>query len=121
MIITMRAVRIVQVAVNQVVDMFAMGHHFMPAIRSVRMFLLMTRALVIRRATLRIGFCYINHMFINMVAVKMMQVAIVQIINMVAMQDTGVPEIGVMRMSVIFVLLQDTISHLPYSLNKIMG
>jgi hypothetical protein len=59
-------------------------------------------------------------MFIDMVAVLVMQVAIVQIINMAAVHDTYMPAFGAMWMGMIFVLWQDTISHLPFSFNKNM-
>jgi hypothetical protein len=55
-----------------------------------------------------------------MVAVQVMQVAIVQIINVVAVHNTYMPAFVAMRMSMIFVLWQDTISHLPLSFNKNM-
>jgi hypothetical protein len=55
-----------------------------------------------------------------MAAVRVMQVAIVQVINMVAVHNTYMPAFGAMRMSMIFVLWQDTISHLPLSFNKNM-
>ncbi|SFO23033.1 hypothetical protein SAMN05216332_10857 [Nitrosospira briensis] len=55
-----------------------------------------------------------------MVAVRVMQVAIVQVVNMVAVHNTYMPAFSAMRMGMIFVLWQDTISHLPLSFNKNM-
>jgi hypothetical protein len=54
----MIAMRVMKMAINQIVDMFAMGHHFVSALRPVGMLLSMTGALVPKRAVVRIGRCY---------------------------------------------------------------
>ncbi|HEU4855105.1 MAG TPA: hypothetical protein VFS89_07450, partial [Nitrosospira sp.] len=90
MIVTMIIVGVMEVPIDQIVDVVAVGDSFMSAIRPVHMFLLVSRAFVGGCATVRIDLRYIYHMFIDMVPVRVMQVAIVQIIDMIAMHNTCV-------------------------------
>ena len=111
-IITMIVVRVMEVSIDQVVDVLTMGHCFMTTARPVYMPLRMTCALVFRRASLRIGPCYVNYMFIDVVPVRVVQVSIVQIVDMPIMHDTYMAALRAMRMGMIFVLWQGTIGHL---------
>ncbi|SOD42004.1 hypothetical protein [Nitrosovibrio sp. Nv4] len=116
MIVTVIIVRVMEVSIDKIVDMVAVGDSFMPAIRPMHMLLLMSSAFVRRRATVRISLRYVEYMFIDMAAVLVMQMAIVQIIDMAVMHNTCVVALRPMGMSMIFVLWQDTISHFrsPY-------
>jgi hypothetical protein len=59
-IVAMIAMRVMKMPINQIVDMFAMRHHFVSAFRAVSMLLLMAVALVPRRAFIRIALRYIQ-------------------------------------------------------------
>ncbi|SFO23049.1 hypothetical protein SAMN05216332_10858 [Nitrosospira briensis] len=59
-IVTMITMRVMKMTVNQIVDMFAMRHHLVPAFRAVSMLLLMAVALVPRRAFVWIALRYIQ-------------------------------------------------------------
>jgi hypothetical protein len=95
---------VMKMAIDQIVDMLAVRHRFMPAAGAMCMLLRMPRALMFRGAIFRVGNHYINHMFVNMVVMQVVQMAIVQIVDVTVMQDARVPASWTMRMSMIFVL-----------------
>ncbi len=98
----MVAVRMVQVIANQVVEMIAVRHHFMPASGAVTMLTIVTAAGMLRGAAVRIPRVHRNHMF-NDAAIRllMMQVAVVQEIDMAVMLDRGVAAAGSMLVIVV--------------------
>ncbi|SDA19063.1 hypothetical protein SAMN05216315_11132 [Nitrosospira sp. Nsp18] len=117
-IIAMVVMRVMEVAIDKIVHVIAMRHGFMAAVRSMYMFLRMARALMFRRTAFRIGRGYVYHMLIEMVAVRVMQMPVMQVIDMPVVHDTCVAAFGSMRMSMIFMLWQDTISHFAALLQK---
>lgn len=108
----MAVMGVMKMAINQVVDMLAMGHGFMSAAGAMHMLLRMPRALMFRGAILGVGTRYTDHMFVDMIIVRVVQMAIVQVIDMAIMHDARVPTFRAVRMSMIFVLWQGTIGHL---------
>ena len=63
----MIAVGMVQMPVDQVVDMIAVGHRLMATARTMDMRLVVTATIVIRRARGRVALVDVNLVFINMV------------------------------------------------------
>jgi hypothetical protein len=118
MIIAMVVMWMMEVAIDQVVDMLAMRHGFMAAVRPMYMFLRMACASMFRRAVFRIGCGYVYHMLIDMAAVRVMQMPVMQVIDVPVVHDTGMATFGAMRMSMIFMLWQDTIGHFAALLQK---
>jgi hypothetical protein len=110
--------RVMEVAIDKIVHMLAMRHGFMAAVRPMYMSLRMARALMFRRAAFRIGRSYVYHMLIEMVAVRVMQMPIMQVIDVPVVHDADMAAFGSMRMSMIFMLWQDTISHFAALLQK---
>jgi len=111
MIIAMAAMRIMQMAADQIVSMISMRYGFMAASGSVHMFLLMHSAFVPRCAFFRICFCHGYDMLINMIAMGVVQMPVVQIVDVVVVNYTCMSAFRPVRMSMIFVLWQVTISH----------
>lgn len=74
--------RMMQVAVNQVIHMVAMRNLLMPASRAVDMAPIMPGTSVIRGALGRICGIDLQHMLVNMPTVNMVQMAVVQIVGM---------------------------------------
>ena len=70
MIVAVSAVRMVQMAIHQVIDMIAMRHGFVAAVGTVSVLLLMGRAIVVRCAFLRIRRGHLDLMVVHMVAVS---------------------------------------------------
>ena len=77
----MVAMRMVQVAIYQIVDMVAVRNLWMSAIGPVDVILVVPAAVVIRCAAVGIGGGYFQHAFIDMVAMNMVQVSVVQVID----------------------------------------
>ena len=73
----MSVMGMMEVTIDQVVNMIAMGHGLMAALRPMQMPLLMPGALMLRRAIFRIGRCYAYDMLINMAVMRVVQMAIV--------------------------------------------
>jgi hypothetical protein len=89
-IVAMTAMRMMQVAIDQVVDMVAMRHGGVAAAGTVLVALLMTAAVVVRRAGIRIGSAHLDHVLVDMVFVRVMQVAVVKIVHVIAVPDSCV-------------------------------
>jgi hypothetical protein len=107
----MALVRVVEVSLDEIIDMIAVGNGFVAAMRAVDVPLRMSGALMSRSAVLRIGLGHRYGMLVKMIIVRAMQVALVQITDMVVMDDASMTALGSVRMSVIFVPWQVTIGH----------
>lgn len=89
MVVAMAAVRVVQMAIDQIVDMVAMRHGFMAATGPMDMAGGMAGARMVRRASDRIGRRRFDMVFIDMIAVQVMQMPVMQIIDMALVADGG--------------------------------
>jgi len=95
----MVAVRMVQVAVDQIVDVIAVRHGFMAASRPVHVVGSMAGALVVRGAAIGVSLRNFDDVLIDVVAMRMLQVTVLQIIDVVAVVDGRVPALGAVLMS----------------------
>lgn len=68
MIVTVIAVDVMQVALHQVIDVIAMGYRFMATVGGMPMRFFMPVALVLRRASFRIGRIHLKAMVVHMIA-----------------------------------------------------
>ncbi|HUB50198.1 MAG TPA: hypothetical protein VMB73_34945 [Acetobacteraceae bacterium] len=100
----MIAVRMVKMAVHEVIHVIAMRHGFMPATGAMHMSWLMSRAAVAWRAVVRICRAHFDHVLIDMIAMGMMKMAIMQIVHVVAMTNGGMTAAGAVLMIVIGVV-----------------
>jgi len=103
-VIAVVAMREMQMAIDQIIHMVAVRHHFMPASGAVDVAGLVTCAAMLRGAGGGIGGAYGNHMLIDVPLVREVQVAIVQIIDMAIMANGGMAAVGTMLVGVIGVL-----------------
>jgi len=69
-IVAVSAVRMVQMAIHQVIHMVAMRHDYVAAISTVSVGLLIGGAALVRRAFLRIRRGHLNLMVVHMIAVS---------------------------------------------------
>ena len=90
----------VQVAIHEVIDMIAVRHGFVAAVRTVSVLLLMGRTIVVRCAFLRIRRGHLDLMVVHMIAVSAMQVAIVKIIRVAIVLHSRVATIRAMLVAV---------------------
>jgi hypothetical protein len=107
----MIAVRMVQPAVYEIVDVVAVRHCFVPAIWTV-----FVRAMDFRRALH--GICGVDRdrVLIHVILMHMMEMAIMQVIHVPVVANRGVPATRTMLVGVVFVVLLGTFSHRRYSL-----
>jgi hypothetical protein len=75
MIVAMVAVRMVQVAVHQVVGMVAVGNRRVPTVRAVHVLGIVPTALVLRRAGVGIRRRNGNHVLVETTALLMLKMA----------------------------------------------
>jgi hypothetical protein len=99
-IVAVSAMRMMQMAIHQVINMVAMRHGFVAAVSTVSVGLLMGRAAVVRRTLLRIRRGHLNLMVVHMIAVSVMQVAIVKIIGVAVVFHRDVPAVWAMHVAV---------------------
>jgi hypothetical protein len=100
----MVAVRVVQVAVHQVVNMVAMRHGLMTATGAMFVAFIMRPAVVLRRATRRVAAVDVKLVFLNSSLAHVMQMPVVQVIHVTVVLDARVPATGAVLVTVIFVM-----------------
>jgi hypothetical protein len=105
MIIAVPVVRVVQVPIDQVVDVVAVGDGFVAAVGAVDVAGVVGTALMIRRAGIGVRRCHVQDVFVDMIAVRMMQMPIVQIIGVSVVLDRRVATSGAMRVIVVLVFV----------------
>jgi hypothetical protein len=98
MVVAMVVVRMMQVTIDQIVDVIAVRHRFMPTSWPMYMTGLVPGATMIRCAAVGVPRGYFDHVLVDVVAVRMVQMTIVKVINMASMADREVPTIGPMSM-----------------------
>jgi hypothetical protein len=97
----MVAVRVMEMAVDQIVDVVGMGDCFMATACGVDMVNGMTTAGMVGGANVGVPGGHFDYMLIDMVAMQMMEMPIMQIVDMVVVANGGVAAIGTMPMAVI--------------------
>ncbi|APA90320.2 hypothetical protein BJG93_32410 (plasmid) [Paraburkholderia sprentiae WSM5005] len=101
-VVAVIAVRMVQVAVDEIVDVIAMRHRFMAAPRSVNVARVMAAAA--RRALVRIFGAHFKPVLVYMIAVRVMQMTVMQLINMIVVLDRSMSAVRAMLMVVVSVV-----------------
>ena len=104
----MAVVRMVQVAVDEIVDMIAMRNCFVSAVWTVHMTGSVSRAAMIRRAGGGIRRADFQLAFIEVAFVRRMQVAIVQVVDVTIVLNRSMAAACAVDMIVIFV---DMVTH----------
>jgi len=100
----MVAVRVVQVAVHQVIHVVAVRHRFVTAASAVNVLLVVSGASMLGRAGGRVLAVHIQRVLIAMIAVRVVQMAVVQVIDVPGMLDGRVAAISAVLVRVPFVL-----------------
>lgn len=90
MIVAVVAVRMMQVALHEVVDMVTMRDRGVPASRTVHMSFLMSTAGMPPGTAVRMGGVDLDDMFVHVTGMGMVQVPVVQVVDVVAVLDGGV-------------------------------
>jgi hypothetical protein len=95
-VVTVPIMRMVKMAIDQVIHMISMRNAFMTATRPMLMFRLMPLTLMLGRAALRVRRSDVDHMLVDMFAVHVVHMPIVQVIDMSGMDDSGMPALRAM-------------------------
>jgi len=77
-VVAVAAVGVVQMAAHQIIDVIAVRHRFMTAVRTVLMVRGVAAAFVIGRAGVAIGIAHLQAVFIHVAVVDVMQVTVVK-------------------------------------------
>jgi hypothetical protein len=104
-IIAVVSVRMVQVAVHQIIDVIAVRHRFVTAAGTVYVILRMAAATVRRRACGRILRRHVDGVLLNGVPLGMVQMTVMKIIHMVAVLDGGVAAARTMIVIVVLMMM----------------
>jgi hypothetical protein len=100
-VVTMSAVRMMQVPGDKVVDVIAVRDGLVSAARAVDMALGVTSAAVRRRARGRIGRADLEDALVDVAIVPVVEVAIVEVVDVVAMADGEVAAVSAVDVIVI--------------------
>ena len=103
-IVAMVAMRMMQVAVDEVADVIAVRHGFMPAVRAMLVILCVSGTGMLRRAAVRVRGRNLDHVLIDVAVVHMVQVAVMQIVDMARVLDGRMTAAGTVDVGVIGVL-----------------
>lgn len=97
----MVSMRVMQPAIDEVVDMIPVRDRFVAASRAMHMAGLMAFVAELRSAAVRIPVAHLDDMLLNNVALLMVQVPVVKIIDVIEMFDRNVPAGGAMPVGMI--------------------
>jgi ketopantoate hydroxymethyltransferase len=97
-IVTVIAVRMVQMAADAIIDMVAMGHCLVTAARAMHMTGFVTAAAMISGTNIRVRGRHFDHMLIDMPFMRMVQMAVMQIVDMTLVAHGLMPAAGPMLM-----------------------
>ena len=110
-IVAVIAVRVVQVAVDEVVDMVTMRNRLVAAAGAMRVRRVMAGAVVGRGALVGVLVRHLDHVFVHVITVGVVQVAVMQIVHMVAVVHAGVLALRAMGMRMGLVMVVITFGH----------
>jgi hypothetical protein len=102
-VVAVVAVRMVEVAGDQVVGVVAMRHGFVATIRTVGVIRVVPRAVVVRGAVVGVCGAHLDRVLVDMVLVRVMEVAVMQVIDVTIVLDRGVAALGTVLVGVTFV------------------
>ncbi|HVW51951.1 MAG TPA: hypothetical protein VHC91_16435 [Trinickia sp.] len=97
-VVAMIAMRVMQVAVDQIVDMIAVRDRLVSASGPMNVIRGMGATLMVRRTSIRIFPAHLDPMFVDVVTMWMMQMPIMQIVDVVAVPDSGMAAVRAMLM-----------------------
>lgn len=111
MVVAVIAVRVVQVAVNEVVDVVTVWHGFMATTGAVNVAGFMAAALVFRCADVRVFGADFDDVLVHMIAVRVMQMAIVQVIDVITVFDCSMAAERAVLMLVVLMVGKIAVAH----------
>jgi hypothetical protein len=95
------AVRVVEMAADEVVDVITVGHALVTAAFAMCVVGCVVAAVMARRAGLGSRGVHLEHVLVDVIAVRMMQMTLVQVVDVVAVLDGRVPTSGAVLVRVL--------------------
>ena len=111
MVIAVVAVGVMQAAIDDVVDVIAVGYGFVAATGTVDMAGLMAFAGLAGGAAVGVGLVDGQGVLVNVVTVWVVQVAVMHIVHVIAVADGRVAAAGAMGVIMVFVVGQFAVAH----------
>ena len=111
MVVAMVAVRVVQVAIDQVVDVVTVWDGFVAATGAMDVAGFVAAASVLGRAAVGVGGRDGDHVLVDVVAVRVVQVTVVQVVDVAIMADGRVAAAGAMGVVMVGVMGQLAFAH----------
>jgi hypothetical protein len=109
-------VRMMEMAVDKIVNVIAVRHGFVATPHAVPVFGAMPTAAMLGCACARIGGAYRDDVLVDVIGMHVMKMSIMQVIDMAGMPNGGVAAIGAMLVSVVGMLGLATGGHRLVSL-----
>ncbi len=103
MVVAVAVMRMMQVAVDQIVRMIAMRNGFVSAVCAMKVLRIVAGAGVTVGAGIRIRGAHLHRVLVDVAGMLMMQVAIVQKVGMAVVLDLGVTAVGTVLVRMVFV------------------
>jgi len=103
MVVAVRAVRVVEMLADEIVDVIAVGNLLVTAIGAVNVSGLVLAAGMLGCAVHRVGFADLQDVLIHVVMVRVVEMPVVQVVEVVPMRDRRVPASGSMLVRVLCV------------------
>ena len=100
----MAVVRMMQVALHEIVNMIAMRYSFVTTAWAMNMACFVTITVVLWGANIRVGRTDGDTMFVHVALVQVMQMAVMQVINVTIMFDGGMAAIRAVLVRVVGLL-----------------
>ena len=97
----MVAVRVMEVIADEVVEVIAVRHGFMPAVRAVDVRIAVSVAVVLRRAVGRVRGVHVDHVLVHVVAVRVVQVPVMQVVDVAFVLERDMAAVRAVLMGMI--------------------
>jgi hypothetical protein len=110
-IVAMVAVRMVKVAIDEIVDVVAVRDGLMSASRPVHMPRLVSCATVIGRAAIRVLGRHFNDVLVDVIGMRVVQMPVVQVVDMIAVAHRRMSAGGAMLMCMIGMMRLGALCH----------
>lgn len=105
MVVAVVPVGVMEVPVDEVVDVVAVGHGLVSTAGAVDVTVLVPGAAVCGGAGGRVALAHLDHVLVHVVAVGVVEVAVVEVVHVVAVLDGDVATLGAVDVVVVLVLV----------------
>ena len=102
-IVAVIAIRVMEVAIDEVVNMVAMGNSLVAAVWAVLVFRAVRVTVVAIGAVCRVGGTYAERVFVDMTVMERVQVTVVQVIGVIVVNDCSMAAILAVLVTVVLV------------------